>query len=141
MKHPIFITNSDQRNLLNLMNREKEFGVTGNAALQDLELELKRACIRSSAEIPPDVITMYSKVLLRDLDDGEHITYTLVYPADADLTAEKVSVLAPVGMAILGYREGDILSWAVPAGVVRLQVEKVLYQPEAAGDPKPGQEM
>lgn len=136
MKHTIFITDIDQRNLLNLINKEKEFGVTGDEALQDLEFEIKRACIQSSAEIPPDVITMYSKVLLRDMDDGEHITYTLVYPADADLTEEKVSVLAPVGMAILGYREGDILTWAIPDGVVRLEVEKVLYQPEAAGNPK-----
>lgn len=131
MQRTIFITDSDRQKLRKLIDQEKEFGAGNTELLQDLELEIERACVKPSGEIPHDVITMCSTVLLRDMDSGEKITYTLVYPPDSNLTEGKISVLAPVGTAILGYREGDILSWAIPDGTVRLEVEKVLYQPEA----------
>jgi regulator of nucleoside diphosphate kinase len=77
---------------------------------------------------------MNSQVLLCDIDTLETMTYTLVFPKDADIDSGSISVLAPVGTAILGYRQGDIVEWPVPAGIRRLRIEKVLYQPEAAGD-------
>lgn len=77
---------------------------------------------------------MNSKVILRDLDTQEIMTYTLVFPNDANYEAGAISVLAPVGTAILGYSEGDTVEWPVPSGMRRLLVEKVVYQPEAAGD-------
>ena len=69
----------------------------------------------------------------RDLDLDEVEEYELVYPADADLERNRISVLAPIGTAILGYRVGDVIEWKVPAGLRRLRVEEVLYQPERAG--------
>jgi len=135
MARIIDITSADRERLLKLINKEREFGSAKNKDyLKDLEHELEKANIVSSEEIPPDAITMNSRVLLRDLDSGEETMYTLVYPEDADLLEDKISVLAPVGTAILGFREGDILDWKVPAGIVKLKVEKILYQPEAAGD-------
>ena len=80
------------------------------------------------------VVTMNSKVLLEDLDNRERMTVTLVFPADANADEGAVSVLAPVGTAILGYSEGDVVEWPVPDGVRRLKIRKVVYQPEAAGD-------
>jgi regulator of nucleoside diphosphate kinase len=77
---------------------------------------------------------MNSRVRLRDLDSGEKMQISLVYPSAADASAKKVSVLAPIGTAILGYRTGDTIEWEVPAGVRRLKIEDVLYQPEASGD-------
>jgi regulator of nucleoside diphosphate kinase len=77
---------------------------------------------------------MNSRVRLRDLDSGEQMEVSLVYPAAADVKSNKVSVLAPIGTAILGYRTGDTIDWEVPAGLRRLKVEDVLYQPEASGD-------
>ena len=76
---------------------------------------------------------MNSVVRLRDLDSGETEEYELVYPADADMAHNRISVLAPIGTAILGYRLGDVIEWPVPAGLRRLRVEEVLYQPERAG--------
>jgi regulator of nucleoside diphosphate kinase len=76
---------------------------------------------------------MNSTVRLRDLDTGDMETYTLVYPAEADVDEQLISVLAPIGTAILGYRVGDVIKWPVPGGFVRLRVEKILYQPERAG--------
>lgn len=94
--------------------------------------ELRRARVVPRAEIPRDVVTMNSTVRLRDLETDEDETYTLVYPDEADIEANKISVLAPVGTALLGYRAGDHVEWPVPAGVARLRVEEVLFQPASA---------
>jgi regulator of nucleoside diphosphate kinase len=67
------------------------------------------------------------------LDSDETEEYELVYPADADMAHNRISVLAPIGTAILGYRLGDVIEWPVPAGLRRIRVEEVLYQPERAG--------
>lgn len=135
MARTIHITSNDCERLLKLINKEREFGTAKNKDfLKDLELELNRANIEPPEMIPPDIITMNSKVLLRDLESGEETIYTLVYPEDADLFEDKISILAPVGTAILGFREGDIIDWDVPDGIVKLKVEKILFQPEAAGD-------
>jgi regulator of nucleoside diphosphate kinase len=98
-----------------------------------LEGELRRARVVPQSEVPPDVITMNSVVHLRDLDSGEKEMYELVYPTDADMAHNRISVLAPIGTAMLGYRLGDDIEWQVPAGLRRLRVEEVVYQPERAG--------
>lgn len=135
MTRTIVITSRDRELLLKLIDREREFGTSRNKEfIKDLELELNRATIVPSESIPPDSITMNSTVLLTDLDSGEQTTYTLVYPEDADITQNKISVLAPIGTAILGFRKGDVIDWKIPAGIIKLRVEKILYQPEAAGD-------
>ncbi len=77
---------------------------------------------------------MNSRVRLSDISKAEKLVYTLVFPRDADSATGRISVLAPVGTAILGCRVGDIIEWQVPAGTRRLKIEEVLYQPEAAGD-------
>jgi len=68
------------------------------------------------------------------LDTGKDEVYQVVYPEDIDIEENKISILAPIGTAILGYKLGDIIEWQVPAGLRRLKIKKVLYQPEAAGD-------
>jgi regulator of nucleoside diphosphate kinase len=82
--------------------------------------------------VPPDVITMNSEVRLMDVDSGEVKVYKLVFPTQTR-TENSLSVLAPIGTAILGYRVGDVIEWRVPKGVRRLKVLEVLFQPEAAG--------
>jgi regulator of nucleoside diphosphate kinase len=94
--------------------------------------ELRRARVVPRSQLPPDVVTMNSTVRLRDLETGEEETYTLVYPADADIGANRLSVLAPVGTALLGYRAGDVVEWPVPAGVSRFRIEEVVSQPRGA---------
>ena len=105
--------------------------------LAALEGELSRARVVPAGKVPPDVVTMNSVVRLRDLDSDETEEYELVYPADADMTLNRISVLAPIGTAILGYRLGDVIEWPVPAGLRRLRVEEVLYQPETGRCPAP----
>lgn len=96
--------------------------------------ELERAEVVLSKDVPPDVVTMNSKVILRDLNTSEEMTYVLVFPKDANINVGAISVLAPIGTAILGYAKGDVVEWLVPSGIRRIRIKKVLYQPEAAGD-------
>ena len=77
---------------------------------------------------------MHSTVCLVDRDAGDELTYTLVFPEEANIREAKISIFAPIGTAMLGYRVGDTFEWRVPDGVVRLEVKEILYQPEAAGD-------
>jgi regulator of nucleoside diphosphate kinase len=101
-----------------------------------LAAELERASIVPPDEIPPDVVTMHSDVALRDLDTGEAMTFRLVYPSEANADRQRVSILAPIGTAVLGYRAGDTIEWTVPGGTRHLRIERVIYQPEAGG-PRP----
>jgi regulator of nucleoside diphosphate kinase len=94
-----------------------------------LNHELARAEVVTNEQLPYDVISMNSKVLLV-LDDAEE-EITLVYPNEADALEGKISVLSPIGTAILGYREGDNVEWEVPSGITKVEVKKVVYQPEA----------
>ncbi len=105
-----------------------------SACLKRLRLEIDRANVVAPQAIPDDVITMNSTVCIEDLDTAEEEIYTLVFPDDADLAQGKISILAPIGTAMLGYRVGDSFDWEVPAGVRRLRVKSILYQPESAGD-------
>ena len=106
---------------------------TSREDIQSLRAELSHANMVAPADIPPDVITMNSRAQLRDLSDNELMTYTLVFPAKANADDGLISVLAPIGTAMLGQQVGNEFDWIVPGGTIRLRVESVLYQPEAAG--------
>jgi regulator of nucleoside diphosphate kinase len=124
----IYITDSDKRKLQKLID-DHVYDDVNKEYVEELEAELKRAETVNARKIPGNVITMNSKVLL--LADGIEEEVSLVYPDEADVIKNKISVLSPIGTAILGYAEGDMLEWDVPSGKVRVEVKKVLYQPEA----------
>ncbi len=120
-KKPIYVTKYDKKRLESLVSDE-------------LKSELKRARVVEPKEIPTDVITMNSRFKLKDLDSGEISEYTLVFPEDEDIYNNKISIYAPMGIALIGYRVGDVIEWPAPRGTLRIQVLEILYQPEAAGD-------
>lgn len=130
----IQITELDRKRLLDLIRDAQSGEYRKSVYLENLRGELERAEVVAPERIAGDVITMNSTVTLTDQDTGEEETYTLVYPEYADTLQGKISILAPIGTAMLGYRVGDIFEWEVPAGKRRLKVEKILYQPEASGD-------
>jgi regulator of nucleoside diphosphate kinase len=131
----IFITKNDREQLIKLIEVTRERGNgTDREYLNKLEEELDRAKLVKPESVPPDVITMRSKVRLKDLGTGKSVVYALVFPTEANFDEGKISILAPVGTAMLGYRRGDVIEWEVPSGVRRLKVEEVLYQPESKGD-------
>jgi regulator of nucleoside diphosphate kinase len=129
-RRKITITSSDHQRLEKLLASEYTEAIESKSYLTDLETELMRAKIVDAANVPHDVVTMGSTVRLRDVDTDEVEVYTLVYPHEAKIADSKLSILAPIGTAILGYRVGDVVTWRVPSGPRRLQVEEVLYQPE-----------
>jgi regulator of nucleoside diphosphate kinase len=96
--------------------------------------ELKNAVLVEPEKMPPDVITMNSKVRFKDIEESEDYIFSLVYPEEADTSKGKLSILAPIGTALLGYRVGDKVKWKVPAGEKTFLVEEILYQPEANRD-------
>ena len=132
-RRKIYITQIDLQRLCRVVASELDLNDGSNRHLTELIAELERAEVVLSDEIPDDVVTMNSTVVLRDLDTGEKETYTLVYPNHANIARNRLSVLAPVGTAILGYQVGDVVRWRVSAGVRRLRVEEVVFQPERVG--------
>jgi regulator of nucleoside diphosphate kinase len=131
----IYITKPDYERLTTLIEiaRERE-GDANREYLDRLEEELDRAEVVRQENIPADVITMRSTVRVKDLDTSQEMIYRLVFPTEANYEEGKISVLAPIGTAMLGYRRGDAVEWEVPSGVRRLSVEEVLYQPESKGE-------
>jgi regulator of nucleoside diphosphate kinase len=134
MNRIIHITQPDHQRLRELIRSAQASDYRGSPYLESLEAELERAEIMDARQIPGDVITMNSTVRLADIEEGDEMTYTLVYPEDADLAQNKISVLAPIGTAMLGYRVGDTFEWEVPAGKVSMKVKEIIFQPEASGD-------
>jgi len=133
-RNPIHITSQDKQRLEDLL---QEVAVRDSRAHGDLNAlleELHRAIIVDPKEVPDDVITMNSRAEMLDLESGETLTFTLVFPEEANIEEEKISVLAPIGAGMLGYRVGDEFEWKVPAGLRHMRVTGVRYQPEAAGD-------
>jgi regulator of nucleoside diphosphate kinase len=132
MKDRIYITEADFERLNRLVEGRRSGAGRDRDYLDVLERELDRADIVEAEAIPHDVVTMNSEVRLKDLDSGDIRIYRLVFPSQAR-SENSISILAPIGTAMLGYCVGDVIEWRVPKGIRRLKVLDVLYQPEAAG--------
>jgi regulator of nucleoside diphosphate kinase len=137
-KRHLIITQADHQRLVELSRGARMDPRIRAESLDALDTELWRAHRVLPGNVPADVVTMNSIVRIRDLDSGEAEDYELVFPADADIARNRISILAPIGTAILGYRVGDVIHWPVPAGTCRLLIENILYQPERA---EPASEM
>ena len=122
----IHITEIDKARLRNMLAFEEPSGIF------ELEHEIERAIVVDPLAVASDVVTMNSKAVVQ-LDD-EAMEVALVYPEDADDSAGKLSVFSDMGTAILGYKEGDTFAWRLRNRTRHIRIEKVLYQPEAAGD-------
>ncbi|MEO7206857.1 MAG: nucleoside diphosphate kinase regulator [Steroidobacteraceae bacterium] len=131
MSRSIVITEPDMSKLRALSDARGMPSTHDQAHLTALGAELERADVVNSRDVPKDVVTMHTKVIVRDLHDRTVIECTLVFPSSADVEAQRISVLAPFGTALLGYREGDEILWKMPGGDRRLRIERVLWQPEA----------
>ena len=133
MKHtPIIMTAADHTELSSAIAAVGKLSARGHGEMKALQEELARAEIVEPNDLPIDVITMNSRAELLDLDSKERMELALVFPVDANIEEGKISVLAPLGTAMLGYRVGDEFEWIVPYGLRRLKVTAVRFQPEAA---------
>ena len=122
----IYITEYDVTRLKELVQVGISFAERDRESLESLQGELDRAHIVEPTAVPHDVVTMNSRARLKDLETNEEKVYTLVFPSEANLEQRKISILAPIGTAILGYRVGDTVEWRVPGGIRNLRIEEIL---------------
>lgn len=132
MSRQIYITENDRNRLKKLLTNAVLEGLQSDKSFGYLKDEIEKAKVLDGRKFPGNVITMNSKALISINGNEEEVT--LVYPQDADLIENKISILSPVGTAILGYSEGDTIQWSVPSGMTEILIKEILYQPEAAGD-------
>ena len=131
----IYITKTDNERLGHLIRQVRDgYDNANQGYINRLEEELEYAEVVPSEQIPPDVVTMRSRVELTDLDTKEKMVYSIVFPTEANSDEGKISILAPIATAVLGCRRGDEVEFQAPARVRRLKIEDILYQPESAGD-------
>lgn len=127
----IVLSRFDQERLERLLDK-----VGPRPDLDALREEIERAEIVEPADVPTDLVTMNSVVRFVDEESGSESEVALVFPGHADADKNRISVLAPIGSALLGLSVGDSIDWPLPnARTRRLRVVAVTYQPEAAGDP------
>ena len=126
----IYLTQHDMDRLLELVEQYP------GKRFERLESELVRAIVVPREEMPNDVVTMDSRVIFENETTGERREITLVYPGKADIDTGRVSVLVPIGTALLGLRVGQSIDWELPGGEKqRYRIIAVPYQPEASGEP------
>jgi regulator of nucleoside diphosphate kinase len=129
----IVVTRSDLKRLRAILG-SRGISVRDREHLLDLSVELDRAHVVHDDEMPSDVVTLQSQVRVRDPETGTPSNYTVVSPAQADVSSGHVSVLAPLGTALLGYREGDEVEWQMPGGIRRLWIERVIQPQPSSTD-------
>ncbi len=127
-RHSIVISDADMAGLNRLVTALRHSLFRDRLPLESLNQTLENAEVASSEGIPRDIIRMNSRIRVLDLDTGKKQVYTLVFPEHADISTGLISVLAPVGIALLGRRQRDIIEARVPGGIRRLRVERVLYR-------------
>jgi len=133
MEKKMILTFTDHQRLTGLIEL-----ASVNAAMPEIVESLYKSLMLAKMlpqeRITEDIITMNSKLLLKDLSSGREAELTITYPKDADSRERKVSVFSTIGAALLGRRVGDIVSWKVPAGTGQFEILEIVYQPEAVGD-------
>jgi len=127
----IFVSTLDYSRLHDLVITAKQFASASTELLGSLESELTRAKIVKPEEIPPYVVTMNTCVHLVDLETGEDLKVTLVYPSDAKRQKGNLSILTDLGIAIIGFSVGDTIQWSSPDGLRRMKIKSIDFQPEA----------
>ncbi|HEX6178389.1 MAG TPA: GreA/GreB family elongation factor [Thermoanaerobaculia bacterium] len=129
----LYITRFDKTRLMELL-RALDAAERSRLEIEELGRELTRGTEVESTEVAGDVVTMNSTMRVTDLDSGMTHVYTIVFPADADPEKGRVSILSPLGTALLGFRTGDVVTSETWGGARRLRIDELIYQPEAAGD-------
>lgn len=125
-EYPIIVTDRDISRLRGLLGSASQSSFRDRGHLSQLQSELDRAVVLAADEVPAAVVTIGSMVRVVDLDSGKRSVLTLVLPHEADVAERRISVLAPIGTALLGFRAGDDVEWVMPGGTRRLHIEHVI---------------
>ena len=140
MEKRITLSKSDVLRLRVLIRNESAFSIVESSLLDSLQDEVDRAYVVDEQLLPSEVVALDSRVLIRDLKTGECSVYTIVCRSRADLSRGELSVLAPLGTALIGYRAGDEVQWSTPGGIRHLFVEAVMQANILPHPPSPSRE-
>ncbi len=133
MEEKIVVTELDAIRLKNLIICYSNDKKTDTKNLKYLRKEIERAEIIKSKQIASDIVTMNSIVEIYNHHSKKDITIKVVYPMEADYRKGNISILSPLGSALLGYKEGDRVCFDAPGGNVEVHINSITYQPEANG--------
>jgi regulator of nucleoside diphosphate kinase len=128
----LVISSYDKLRLLELLGRDAD--AAGSPSAEDLRAEVERGAEVRPEDVPPDVVTMNTRVRVRDLDTGAVGSYTIVFPSDANPAKGMISIVDALAVALIGCRVGDVVGVSGGRSRQRFAIEEILYQPEAAGD-------
>lgn len=137
MEKRIVLSKRDLLRLRAFMRNTQSLSALDREHRRDLQDEIERAITVEDRDLPSDVIAIDSKVLVRDVETSLATRYTVVLPAQADPARAQISVFAPLGTALLGYRTGDVIEWWMPGGLRRLKIEAVLQAEQSPHGPQP----
>lgn len=129
----ITISTLDYQRIYKSINEAEDSNSITEEEAQALAGELEKAKIVEPQEIPDDVITMNSKVKITFVKSNKQIELKIVYPHEADINQNLISIFSPIAAALIGYKVGDTIDWIVPSGPTSIKIDEIIYQPEAAG--------
>lgn len=130
----LIINRLDYARIKSAIGDAKQFKSISKSEAERLLVELEKAQIMEPKDIPANVVTMNSVVKLNFPDSKRQVQFQIVYPNQANVKENKISIFSPIATALIGYQTGDEIEWIVPMGLTKIRIEEILYQPEAAGD-------
>lgn len=130
----VTLTKNDYTRIYKAITDAKNSKTINSNEAEKLLSELSKAEIVLSEKIDKDVVTMNSEVKLFFENTQKEQSFKIVYPQDANLKENKISIFSPIATALIGYKIGDEIEWIVPGGMTKIKIVDLIYQPEAAGD-------
>ncbi len=130
----LIVTRLDYARIKKSISDAKQLNTINKVEAEKLLNELSSAEIVEPDAIPADVVTMNSIVKLNFLNTNKVVQFQIVYPDKANIKENKISIFSPIATALIGYKVQDEIEWVVPAGLTKIKIEEIVYQPEAAGD-------
>ena len=130
----VTLTKNDYTRIYKAITDAKNSKTINSNEAEKLLSELSKAEIVPSEKIDKDVVTMNSEVKLFFKNTQKEQSFKIVYPQDANLKENKISIFSPIATALIGYKIGDEIEWIVPGGMTKIKIVDLIYQPEAAGD-------
>lgn len=124
----------DHARILKCINDASDMNTISAEEAENLLNELNSAKIVEPRDVPVSLVTMNSVVKIRFINTNRQIQFRIVYPDQADVKENKISIFSPVATALIGYKVNDEIEWLIPSGMTTIRIEEILYQPEAAGD-------
>ncbi|MGV8945498.1 MAG: nucleoside diphosphate kinase regulator [Lutibacter sp.] len=130
----LIINRLDYARIRKCLSDARQFKSISNTEAEKLLAELDSAKIVEPQAVPSDVVTMNSIVKLSFLNSNKQVQFRLVYPDKADIRENRISIFSPIATALIGYKVKDEIEWIVPAGLTKIRIDEIIYQPEASGD-------